>query len=49
MKISELLKPEVVILNLEAKNKEEVIEKMLEILIKARKLDKKNKYNPGGT
>ena len=43
MKISELLKPEVVILNLEARNKEEVIEKMLEILIKARKLDKKNK------
>lgn len=43
MKIAELLKPNVVILNLEARDKEEVIDKMLEQLIKARKLDKKNK------
>ena len=43
MKISEILKPETVILNLQAKDKEEAIEKMLEVLVKVKKIDKKNK------
>lgn len=43
MKISELLTPKTVKLNLSSKKKDEVIEEMLTLLIKAKKLDKKFK------
>ncbi len=43
MKISKILKPDTVILNLQAKDKEEVIEKMLDVLVKTKKINRKNR------
>jgi len=43
MRISDILSPKTVKLDLEVKNKEEVIEKMLDILIESKNIDKKYK------